>query len=360
MLTDYRWRSESDEPAPQQWRDVDDRLRADVAVRRAQAGEFLRYTGDFHNAKQLLQAMGRRLPHPRSVKSALEAFRAEREMRLLEHQTLSRVLVTLDEKYSLSLSRAPDVAKACREAWGDSGGKPTLVPFKTLLGAMGASEWRKKGLTVPGLQGVLEPHYGVFTPTRHEYVDLLRAVPNVKGKHVFDLGTGTGVLSFLLLQQGAASVVATDIDERAVVCARTNAERLKLSKSFSVMQREGFPEGRADLIICNPPWIPEPAKTRIDRAVFDGDSAFLRTFLSGLTEHLNPGGSGLLLISDLAVHLGLRSPTWLDEQIGAAGLKVSWQKSVSAKHSKAQQKSEPLHGARMKEVTTLYRLEPAS
>jgi predicted RNA methylase len=358
-MTSFTWRCESDDPVPETWLDVDDGLRADVAVRRARAGEYLRYTGDFQNAKQLVQAMGRRLPAGRrQPKSALEAFRAERKARLLEHQTLSRVLVTLDAKYQLALARAPDVSLACRQAWGDSQGKDTLVPLKTLLGMMGAAEWRKKGLSVPGLQGPLEPHYGVFVPTRHEYVDLLKALPDVAGKQVWDIGTGTGVLSFLLLQHGAAAAVATDIDERAVACAQANAEKLKLAARFSVSKRDGFPEGQADIIICNPPWVPEPAKNRVDRAVFDEDSAFLRSFLSGLKAHLKPGGYGLLLLSDLAVLLGLREASWLDEQVAAAGLKVSWKKSVPARHSKAKQRDDVLFVTRAKELTTLYRLEP--
>lgn len=354
----FTWRSESDEPAPEHWLDVDDGLRADVAVRRARAGEYLRYTGDFHNAKQLLQAMGRRLPAGKPPKSALEAFRAERNARMLEHQTLSRVLVTLDAKYQLALSRAPDVSQACRQAWGESPGNDTWVPLKTLLGALGAAEWRKKGLAVPWLEGSLEPHYGVFLPTRHEYVDLLKAVPDVEGKQIWDIGTGTGVLSFLLLQHGATAAVATDIDERAVACAQANAAKLKLASRFTVSQRDGFPEGQADLIVCNPPWVPEPPKNRVDRAVFDDDSAFLRAYLMGLKAHLKPGGFGLLLLSDLAVLLGLREETWLDQQFAAAGLKVSWKKSVPARHSKAKQREDVLFVTRAKELTTLYRLEP--
>ena len=57
----FTWHSESDEPAPTRLSAVDDRLRADNALQRVRRGEFLRYTGDFHNAKQLLGALGRRL-----------------------------------------------------------------------------------------------------------------------------------------------------------------------------------------------------------------------------------------------------------------------------------------------------------
>ena len=354
------WRSESDEPAPARLTEVDDRLRADDALRRVKRGEYLLYTGDFHNARQLLQAMGRRLEKPSRAKSALAAFREERAARLLEHQTLSRIIVALDPAYRLSLSRAPDVALACRQVWGDSKGAVTHVALKTLLGMLGAAQWREKGLEVPGLKGVLRPHYGVFTPTRTEYVDLLGKLPadRVKGASVFDIGTGTGVLSFLLLQRGAASAIGTDVDERAVACAAANAKELGMSARFRAEVRDLFPEGRADLVICNPPWIPEAPKNRVDRAVYDEDSQMLRRFLAGLPEHLSEGGLGLLLISDLPELLGLTPAGALDEAIAAAGLKVAFKHSTRAYHPKAKVRVDQLHSSRAKELTSLYGLQP--
>lgn len=356
----FTWRSESGEPAPSRLSPVDDRLTADAALKRVRRGEHLLYAGDFHNAKQLLGAMGRRLPEPRGARSPLEAFRAERRARQLEHETLSRIVVALDRSYRLELKRAPDVAEACRQVWGEPDADRTVVSLKTLLGMLGAAEWRRKGLEVPGLQGKLHPHYGVYLPTRTDYVELLLSVTDVRGKKVFDVGTGTGVLSFLLLQRGAASVTATDIDSRAVACARENAERLGLSKRFEVMEGDLFPPGKADLIVSNPPWIPEPPKNRVDRAVFDEDNRFLSGFLEGLAGHLNPGGEGLLVLSDLAVLLGLRDAGWLEQELARCGLTVKWKQSAPARHSKAKDKSDPLHAARSREVTTLYGLVPVS
>jgi SAM-dependent methyltransferase len=357
-VNSFSWRSESDEPAPSRLAPVDDRITADAALRRVRRGEHLLYTGDFHNAKQLIGAMGRRLPAPPAARSPLDAFRAERRARQLEHETLSRIVVALDRSYRLELKRAPDVAEACRWVWGEPDADRTVVSLKTLLGMLGAAEWRRKGLSVPGLEGKIHPHYGVYLPTRTDYVELLLSVTEVSGKTVFDVGTGTGVLSFLLLQRGASSVTATDCDERAVACARENAGRLGLSKRFEVIQGDLFPPGMADLVVSNPPWLPEPPKNRVDRAVFDEDNRFLRGFLEGLAGHLTPGGEGLLLLSDLAVLLGLRAADWLDQELARNGLVVKWKRSTPARHSKAKDRSDPLHAARSREVTTLYALVP--
>lgn len=356
-MSTFVWRSESETPAPERLHPVGDELKADDALRRVRRGEFLLYQGDFHNARQLLGAMGRRLPTPRHKGTPLEAFRAERRARAIEHDTLGRVVVELDGEYRLQLKRAPDVALACRQAWGASEGQRTVVPLKTLLGVLGAAEWRKKGLEVPGLKKKLTPHYGVYLPTRTDYLELLRKLPDVKGASCFDLGTGTGVLALLLLEKGAARVVGTDIEPRAVACARENAQFYKVSERFVVHEQPLFPDGRADVVVFNPPWVPEPPKNRVDRAVFDEGSATLEAFLAGLKEHLLPRGRGVLILSNLAELLGLRPAGFLEERFAAHGLKCTKQLSTPAKHGKAKDPSDPLHQARSKEVTTLYVLE---
>lgn len=355
----FRWMSESATPAPSTLLPVGDALSADDALKRVRRGDFLLYEGDFHNAKQLLGAMGRRLARPVKTSSALEAFRAERKARALKHETLGRLVVALDGDYRLALSRAPDVALACRQVWGPPSSEPTVVALKTLLGMLGAAEWRKKGLAVPGLARKLTTHYGVYVPTRTDYVELLRKLPNVKGARCFEVGTGTGVLSLLLLEAGAASVVATDIEPRAVACAKENAERFGVTDRFTVEERPLFPDGRADLVVCNPPWLPEAPKNRVDRAVFDEGGLVLEGFLSGLAAHLAPGGRGVLLLSDLAELLGLRKAGWLESEFARHGLRVLSKTSVKAKHGKAKDPDDRLHAVRSRETTSLYVLSVA-
>lgn len=359
--SDFTFRSESADPAPTTLVEVDDRLTAAAALKQVRGGAVLLYRGDFHNAKQLLQAMGRRLPAARpsgsGASTPTEAFRAERRARADEHATLARLVVALDQQYRLELGRAPDVAKACREVWGPASGT-SLVPLKTLLGMLGASEWRRKGLAVPGLEGLLTPHYGVYLPTRTDYVELLGSVKDVRKCRVLDVGTGTGVLSFLLLQRGAASVVATDCDKRALECARDNAARLGLSARFTAVEADVYPAdaGVFDLIVSNPPWIPEAPKNRVDRAVFDEGGRFLSTLLMRARSHLAPQGEVLLLLSDLAVLLGLREAGWLAAEIDLAGLEVKWRRDRAAKHGKASDPRDPLHHARSRETISLYSL----
>ncbi len=75
---------------------------------------------------------------------------------------------------------------------------------------------------------------------------------------------------------------------------------------MELMQADLFPEGRAALIVCNPPWVPARPSSPLEHGIYDFESRMLRGFLRGLSAHLAPGGEGWLVMSDLAEHLGLR------------------------------------------------------
>jgi methylase of polypeptide subunit release factors len=144
-----------------------------------------------------------------------------------------------------------------------------------------------------------------------------------------------------------------------VACARENVERLGLADRIEIREGDLFPEGRADLVLCNPPWIPADAHTPLERAVYDPGGRFLDRFLAGLRDHLAPGGEGWLLLSDLAERLGLREPGALERAFAAAGLVRVASRSLPAAHPRASDPDDPLHAARAGEVTTLHVLRPA-
>ncbi|WP_262425446.1 class I SAM-dependent methyltransferase [Brachybacterium sp. Z12] len=175
---------------------------------------------------------------------------------------------------------------------------------------------------------------------------------------VFDLGTGTGVLAAVLARRGAARVVATDLNPRAVECARDNIQRLGYEDRIEVLEADLYPSGRADLIVCNPPWLPGAPTSTLELGIYDEGSSMLSGFLAGLASHLRPEGEGWLIISDLAEHLRLRSREELKRLVRDAGLEVLGSVSTSPRHPPAQDPHDLLHAARSQEVTTLWRLRP--
>lgn len=352
-----RWRSEAGLPPPKRIVIADDSLSADAAYKLACEGGTLLWRGDYQNARQLLQALARRVDRKGAKAGAtpLESFHLHRQAQGRRAQILSRLVLPLDADYAIPLRRAPDLRQACQEAYGE-GGEASLVSLRELLGLIGAHEWRKKGVEVKALAARIHPHYGVFAPIRGEYVDLAADAPLPGTELAFDIGTGSGVLAALLAKRGVARVVATDQDERALACAADNLQRLQLDGQVELRRADLFPEGRAQLAICNPPWLPAKPSSAIEYAVYDPDSAMLRGYLDGLAAHLLPGGEGWLILSDLAEHLGLRSREQLLQWIDQAGLAVLGRLDVKPSHKKAVEQTDGLSAARRAEITSLWRL----
>ncbi|WP_321817562.1 MULTISPECIES: class I SAM-dependent methyltransferase [unclassified Paraburkholderia] len=364
-----RWRSEAGVPEPKRVVVADDRTTADAAYRLACEGTALLWRGDYQNARQLLQAMARRAERkprkgePKAPATPLEAFHLHRQAQAQRARTLGMVLLPLEGDYSIALRRAPDVKLACEEAWGAPDGEPSAVSLREVLGLIGAHEWRRKGVPIPALGGAhVHPYYGVFSPVRGEYLDLIGRVPLPAAavEKAFDIGTGTGVISAVLAQRGVKHIVATDQDARALACARENLDMLGVGKQVEVLEADLFPSGRAPLVVCNPPWVPARPASPIEYAVFDPDSRMLRGFLGGLKDHLEPGGEGWLILSDFAEHLGLRTRDELLDMIGQAGLDVAGREDIRPRHPKASDPNDPLHRARAAEITSLWRLKVRS
>ncbi|EHN65316.1 methyltransferase [Comamonas testosteroni] len=369
------WRSESSLPKPRRIEVADDTMPADTAFRHISEGASLLWRGDFQNARQLLLALGRRLDKKSRRKSPAKstaasgfphAFHLYRQSQAQRARMLGSILIELDVQWHCALRRAPDWSLACSEAWGavsaEAHAQSVLVPLRDLLGVVGAHEWRKKGVEIPALDGArIHAHYGVFSPVRGEYLDLVAraSIPAAALQQAWDIGVGTGVLSALLLKRGVKSVVATDTSERALACATENLQRLGHASRVELQHADLFAQGQAGLIVCNPPWLPGKAASVLDQAIYDEDSRMLRGFLQGLAAHLLPGGEGWLILSDLAEHLKLRTRDELLGWIDDAGLKVLGRDDVRPHHGKVQDREDPLHTARAAEVTSLWRLAKA-
>jgi SAM-dependent methyltransferase len=355
-----RWQSAGGLPPPAQVVVADDRMSADTAFRLARAGTALLWRGDFQNARQLLQALARRADRkprrpPPAPPSPAAAFHRQRQAQAQRARTLGMLLLPFAADGSVPLPRAPDVRQACLEAWGPQT-EACVASLRELLGAIGAHEWRKKGVAVAALGARIHPHYGVFAPIRSEYVDLVAAAPLPSRRLAFDIGAGTGVLAAVLARRGVERVVATEQDPRALACARENLQRLGMADRVEVVAADLFPDGRAPLVVCNPPWLPAQPSSALEHAIYDPDSRMLRGFLAGLAAHLEPGGEGWLVLSDLAEHLGLRSRAVLLAAIADAGLRVVARTDVRPRHPRASDAQDPLHAARAAELTSLWRL----
>lgn len=358
-----RWRSEAAITPHSKIVIGDDRLGADAAWRLITEGTAILWRGDWQNARKLLLTLTTRVERlPRSGKkpaNAAESFAQHRQTQGRRATLLGLLLVPLKADFTLPLRRAQDVQQACVEAYGLAD-EDSVVSLRELLAVVSAHEWRKKGVPVPAVEGRIYPHFGVFSPVRGEYVDLVANAPLPEACELaFDIGTGSGILAAVLARRGVKRVVATDQAPRALACAQKNIENLGLTVTIEILNVDMFPEGRAPLVVCNPPWVPAQPSSPIEYAVYDPDSRMLRAFLGGLAAHLTPGGEGWLILSDLAEHLGLRTRAELLALFAAGGLKVLKRIEARPNHPKARDANDPLHLARAAEITSLWRLAVA-
>ena len=396
-----RWRSLAGHPAPARVQAVGDELAANEAYRLLNAGTALLWLGDYQGGHHLLQALGRRVDArlarqagapstpvtpaapitpltratptsrasartattataPATPAALKQAFFAQRQAQAMRARILGGLLLPFDADHGVPLRRAPDLRQPGLQAHGVVA-EHYVASLRELLGLVGAFEWRKRGVRVRALGTTIHPHHGVFSPVRGEYVDLVAQAPlppAAEAQGAFDIGTGTAVLALVLAKRGLR-VTATDLSAAALACAADNVGRLGLADSITLLSADLFPEGRAGLVVCNPPWLPAAPSSPLEAAVYDPDSAMLRGFLAGLAAHLAPGGEGWLLLSDLAEHLGLRSRDELLGWIAAAGLQVLGRIDTRPRHRKVADTSDPLHAARAAELTSLWRLGAA-
>ncbi len=131
---------------------------------------------------------------------------------------------------------------------------------------------------------------------------------------ILDLGTGTGCIPIALLSElPNATAVAVDYSYEAALVARENAARNKMSSRFSIIQGDWMsalkPES-FDLIVSNPPYIPNPDIENLAKEVKNHDP-----FLS-----LSGGNDGLdcykKIISDLKINLNASNRAFLEIGFG--------------------------------------------
>lgn len=153
---------------------------------------------------------------------------------------------------------------------------------------------------------------GVFAPGEAlgRVLPFMKENPSLfRGKRILEIGTGSGIISLYAAKLGAAAVVATDISEAAVTCARENASRLGYSsiievrlvpesdpKAYSVVK----PDERFDLLISNPPYSLDIEAPRNTAVTDTGELGF--SIVRGLRAHLSPGGMAVLYYNSLFYH----------------------------------------------------------
>jgi len=100
-------------------------------------------------------------------------------------------------------------------------------------------------------------------PETEELVDWIVSENIVEQPTILDIGTGTGCIPIALKKRIAgAKVLAIDVSAEAIALAKENAKANAAEVEFmelDILQND-FPFGQLDVIVSNPPYIPESDK----------------------------------------------------------------------------------------------------
>jgi release factor glutamine methyltransferase len=115
---------------------------------------------------------------------------------------------------------------------------------------------------------------GVFIPRfeTENFIELIKEFVHLTPKRILDIGTGTGAISIALSRAfPEADVLATEISDTAIACARKNIEKYGLSSRINIVKCDicrGI-DGEFDLIVSNPPYIPSSRLHLLPKSVRD-------------------------------------------------------------------------------------------
>ncbi len=266
-------------------------------IKALKQGKSIRINEFYSDGISLLQDIQKHL----KLKLPNKSFQEQHEYRS-EYYKLSNLILLEIVDQKLCVKKAPTIG------WLEKFYPENNHFFLTLpqiQGMNSAWEWYKNGVSIPGLRNKIHPYYGVYFPTRFEHVILFdNWLKRYKGpkKTAIDVGVGCGVLSLQLVQHQFQKVYATDINPNAIIGLKESMGTTKLSRKIEldIGHLFGKWEKQTELIVFNPPWLPETHKIdNMDEAIYYNKTLFPQ-FFAEAKKRLLPEGKLVVIFSNLA------------------------------------------------------------
>lgn len=230
-----------------------------------------------------------------------ETFREQREFRTA-YQKLSNLVIIEINDHKLAVKKAPSIGWL-KKLYPDTA--DFFLTFPQVQGLNSSWQWFENGIKIPALRNKIHPYYGTYFPTRFEHLDLfdnwLKRYDGPK-KTAIDVGIGSGILSFQLVQHGFQKVFGTDTNPNAIVGLKESMGTTKLSRKIDLDHASLFGkfDKQTELIVFNPPWLPQSQNLdKIDEAIYYNDQLF-PDFFAAAKEQLLPDGKLVIIFSNLA------------------------------------------------------------
>jgi len=269
-----------------------------IAINAMVKGNFILVFDVYSTGLLVLKALKQYL----DKKHKQNTFSEQRDFRS-EYNTLSNRLLVSVSNNQLKVKKSPEIGWF-KELYPDL--TEFLLPFPKVQGLNSAWQWYKKGINIPGLNKTINPFYDTYFPTRFEHLDLFNdwlTTTSTSKNTAFDIGVGSGVLTFQLLQHGFKKIIATDTNPNAIIGMEKALNTTNTSdSSIELLYGNLFSssDSLADLIVFNPPWVPINHEIKgIDKAIYY-DKYLFPDFFKAASKRLKPNGRLVLIFSNLA------------------------------------------------------------
>ena len=234
------------------------------------------------------------------------SFQGQREYRSAFHDA-SHHLLLLVENNKLAVRKAPEIGwlKILYPDFSDF-----LISFPEVQGLNSSWQWYQKGIEIPILKSKIHPYFGTYFPTRFDHLELFDSwLKKYRGnkENAIEIGVGSGVLSFQLLNNGFQQVFSTDSNKNAIIGVNEESIRLHVDGKLELSHGDLFADCNfsAELIVFNPPWLIAGHKLEegIDKAIYYDEDLFPR-FFKEAKKHLAKEGKLVLIFSNFAQVVG--------------------------------------------------------
>lgn len=228
-----------------------------------------------------------------------QSFQGQRDFRSAFRELSHRILLNVS-KHKLAVRKAPEIGwlKTLYPELNEF-----LLPFPQIQGLNSSWQWYEKGIFIPVLKRKIHPWFGTYFPTRFEHLELFDSwLRRYKGekKSAYDIGIGSGVLSFQLLKHGFDKIYGTDSNQNAIIGLNENINTLQSKIKLTHGDLFANNNAKTELIVFNPPWLPASQNLEgLDKAIYYSTELFSR-FFAEAKKHLHPTGRVVLLFSNLA------------------------------------------------------------
>ena len=124
----------------------------------------------------------------------------------------------------------------------------------------------------------VNPHVFIPRPETELLVEeVIKSAKNMSSPKILDIGTGSGAIAIMLKKLTDCSVVGSDISLPALETAKANAKKLGADVEFVCSNLFEEISGKFDIIVSNPPYIPQREKENLSAEVLREPSGALFT-----------------------------------------------------------------------------------